>query len=204
LLPAIAQAKRKAQQTRCIANLHQLEIATQCYIADNEAYPVSIYWVAVLCRDGYLGTPPSIRILFCPSAQWYTNKLDGHTPISYSYNANGVAHYPQTESLGIGGQFINHSYADPPTRESDVVQPDDMMTIGDAPSPGTLFVHEKDLPHIAEYGNVYDRHQGKLNVLFCDGHIESPTLTFIEEDTSDAALVRWNRDHQPHRDLLPQ
>jgi hypothetical protein len=27
-------------------------------------------------------------------------------------------------------------------------------------------------------------------------------LQFLFEDTSDAALVRWNRDHQPHRERL--
>jgi hypothetical protein len=32
--------------------------------------------------------------------------------------------------------------------------------------------------------------------------VESPTLKFLFEDTSDAALVRWNRDHLPHRDRL--
>jgi prepilin-type processing-associated H-X9-DG protein len=46
------------------------------------------------------------------------------------------------------------------------------------------------------------RHQGKANVMFCDGHVESPTLQFLFEDTSDAALVRWNRDHLPHREKL--
>jgi len=48
----------------------------------------------------------------------------------------------------------------------------------------------------------YSRHQGKANVVFCDGHVESPTLKFLFEDTSDAALVRWNRDHLPHREKL--
>ena len=46
------------------------------------------------------------------------------------------------------------------------------------------------------------RHQGKANVVFCDGHVESPTLKFLFEDTSDAALSRWNRDHLPHREKL--
>jgi len=41
---------------------------------------------------------------------------------------------------------------------------------------------------------------GKANVAFCDGHVESPTLQFLFADTSDAALSRWNRDHQPHRE----
>ena len=48
-----------------------------------------------------------------------------------------------------------------------------------------------------EFGNILTRHQGKANVVFCDGHVESPTLKFLFEDTSDTALARWNRDHQP-------
>jgi prepilin-type processing-associated H-X9-DG protein len=43
---------------------------------------------------------------------------------------------------------------------------------------------------------------GKANAVFCDGHVESPTLKFLFADTSDAALRRWNRDHQPHRERL--
>jgi hypothetical protein len=39
----------------------------------------------------------------------------------------------------------------------------------------------------------------KANVVFCASHVESPTLL---EDTSDAALARWNRDHLPHREKL--
>jgi prepilin-type processing-associated H-X9-DG protein len=41
---------------------------------------------------------------------------------------------------------------------------------------------------------------GKANAVFCDGHVESPTLKFLFADTSDATLVCWNRDHQPHRE----
>jgi hypothetical protein len=34
--------------------------------------------------------------------------------------------------------------------------------------------------------------------MFCDGHVESPTLGFLFINTTDAAVVRWNRDHVPH------
>ena len=40
------------------------------------------------------------------------------------------------------------------------------------------------------------------NVVFYDGHVESSTLQFLFADISDAALVRWNRDHLPHREKL--
>jgi prepilin-type processing-associated H-X9-DG protein len=46
------------------------------------------------------------------------------------------------------------------------------------------------------------RHQGKANVVFCDGHVETPTLKLLFEDTSDEGLSRWNRDYQPHRNKL--
>ena len=48
----------------------------------------------------------------------------------------------------------------------------------------------------------YARHQGKANVVFCDGHVESPTIQYLFEDISDTALSRWNRDHLPHREGL--
>jgi prepilin-type processing-associated H-X9-DG protein len=59
-----------------------------------------------------------------------------------------------------------------------------------------------DFSTIGSTKRSYSRHQGKANVVFCDGHVESPKLKFLFEDTSDDALRRWNRDHQPHRELL--
>jgi prepilin-type processing-associated H-X9-DG protein len=58
-------------------------------------------------------------------------------------------------------------------------------------------------PTVAPWA-TFARHSvaGKSNVFFCDGHVESPTLQFLITDTSDAALSRWNRAHQPHRERL--
>jgi hypothetical protein len=42
----------------------------------------------------------------------------------------------------------------------------------------------------------------KANVVFCASHVETPPLKFLFEDTSYAALARWNRDHLPHREKL--
>jgi prepilin-type processing-associated H-X9-DG protein len=66
----------------------------------------------------------------------------------------------------------------------------------------TISLARRKLALLATYGNTLTRHQGKANVVFCDGHVESPKLQFLFEDTSDNALSRWNRDHQPHRELL--
>jgi prepilin-type processing-associated H-X9-DG protein len=87
-------------------------------------------------------------------------------------------------------------------KESEVTSPSDMMTVGDSVVGGIDFMRQ-DLNYLKQHG-ASARHQGKLNVVFCDGHVESPTLQFLFTDTSDAALVRWNRDGLPHREkLLP-
>lgn len=46
------------------------------------------------------------------------------------------------------------------------------------------------------------RHQGRGNIVYCDGHVESPTLHFLFDDISNIALARWNRDHRPHPEKL--
>jgi len=78
-----------------------------------------------------------------------------------------------------------------------------MMAIGDSFDAGVDFMRF-DLAGLERFGNTLPRHQGRANVLFCDGHVESATLKFLFEDTSDVALSRWNRDHQPHREELEQ
>jgi prepilin-type processing-associated H-X9-DG protein len=84
-------------------------------------------------------------------------------------------------------------------KESEVKSPADMMAIGDSFGGGVEFGRWK---YLVLNGRATARHQGRVNVLFCDGHVESPTLTFVFEDTSDEALVCWNRDNLPHRDRL--
>jgi len=46
------------------------------------------------------------------------------------------------------------------------------------------------------------RHRDRVNVLFCDAHVEYPTQGTLFEDISDMALTRWNLDHLAHRDRL--
>jgi prepilin-type processing-associated H-X9-DG protein len=75
-----------------------------------------------------------------------------------------------------------------------------MMAIGDTFGGGVFFGRG----HLdnRELAIRFARHQGSLDVVFCDAHVESPTLGFLFTNTNDAALVRWNRDDLPHRDRL--
>src|SRR5208283_6065682 len=141
-------------------------------------------------------------VWLCPSAK--INNFNS----SYGYNTFGVAPVghtgsasktPQNIPLGFEG-FYNGRLPLIPVKESEVASPSDMMAVGDSVNGGLDFMRQ-DLKYLEQRG-ASARHQGKANVVFCDGHVESPTLQFLFEDTSDAALVRWNRDHLPHREKL--
>ena len=97
----------------------------------------------------------------------------------------------------------------PPVNESEIVNPSEMMAVGDGFSghdskifSGQGFLWRNDAVTGFLDATANARHQGKANVVFCDGHVESPTLQFLFADNSDAALSHWNRDHQPHRERL--
>jgi prepilin-type N-terminal cleavage/methylation domain-containing protein/prepilin-type processing-associated H-X9-DG protein len=237
LLTAISQAKGKALRIQCANNVRQLGIGLQAFLADNDSYPLLLdpasgpgLWWDVLLRRTELSPvrnpSPTNRVYYsqwigkgvwkCPVAQqssdWPTNRLY----VSYGYNCYGMSAQSDTNSLGLGGHYIldggGHKHLPAPAvQSSEVVDPSDMLAIGDGFVGGNGIVQDGSRALWRTYGETnyfgstqraYSRHQGKANVVFCDGHVESPTLQFLFADTSDAALSRWNRDHLPHREEL--
>jgi prepilin-type N-terminal cleavage/methylation domain-containing protein/prepilin-type processing-associated H-X9-DG protein len=239
LLVAVSQVKARAQRVVCVNNVRQLGIALQAFVADNGvyvlegnpgyrhgAYPEHMTMWTTALQYTELSVPGSStnRIPFskwagmtvwkCPAANkpsiWPTNSGPF---FSYGYNVQGMSARTDTNSLGLGGQYVwsaSH-YPAPPVSESAVVSPSGMMAIGDGFKGGDGVIEDGDnwlwrssgvTGYSGSTAHAYARHQGKANVVFCDGHVESPTLQFLFADTSDAALVRWNRDHLPHRERL--
>jgi prepilin-type processing-associated H-X9-DG protein/prepilin-type N-terminal cleavage/methylation domain-containing protein len=183
------------------------------------------YWMSVL-QHTELSVPNSTnRIEFsvemgqgvweCPAANKPSNWPEHDGYLSYGYNWMGLSAKTDTNGLGLGGHRVwwstsPHSLA-PPVSESEIVSPSEMMAIGDGLMGGNGIIRDGAWSMWRTYSvtnyldstkRSYARHQGKANVVFCDGHVESPTLQFLFADTSDAALSRWNRDHQPHREKL--
>ncbi|MGH7866572.1 MAG: H-X9-DG-CTERM domain-containing protein, partial [Candidatus Dormibacteraceae bacterium] len=202
----------------------------QVFVADHNAYPSMIgstndgnwFWAMQIQGEGFGHPKPIKEFLFsgvwrCPSAPktiaWVPDLKERFC--SYAYNALGgiQAWSKATNNLGLDALPVNlpsvRAVGFPPVREPGVAVPSDMMAIGD--SIDGRVVLWRWLSEWAggpsgsarrQYGRASDRHQGSVNVLFCDGHVESPTVRFVFEDSSDAALARWNRDHQPHREFL--
>jgi prepilin-type processing-associated H-X9-DG protein/prepilin-type N-terminal cleavage/methylation domain-containing protein len=204
LLAAISQAKGRAQKIQCINNLHQLGVGLQVVLADNNGYLWN--YPRQLESDGLGISNPAtnffrIGVWLCPSAQWHYQNVSANDLISYGYNAFGVLPIGNNDvHFGLKAHFDSGSHLIIPVGESQIADPSDMMAIGDGD--GFNYFMRGNLAEMEKHGNILTRHQGKANVVFCDGHVESPTLKFLFEDTSDEALSRWNRDHQPHREKL--
>ena len=230
LLPALSYARARAQKIRCASNLHQLGIGLGIILGNDHGYPRFVRWGKDLNTDDYfqkfwfyqleveglaISKPPTnfwlTGVWRCPTAEWpYTPSSDQADRFSYGYNAFGDTVYGLEENLGLAGHYQDYKTLGKftPIGESEVVNPSDMMAIGDSfeLSSNSLDVMELRRADWAMQNvknlNAASRHQGRANVVFCDGHVESPKLQFLFEDTSDDALSRWNRDHQPHRELL--
>jgi prepilin-type processing-associated H-X9-DG protein/prepilin-type N-terminal cleavage/methylation domain-containing protein len=227
LLTAVSQVKGRALRIQCVNNVRQLGFALQGYLTDNHTYPLfvnrhtdAVMWESALQK---YEVSPNDTVVFskwieqgvwkCPNANKPANFPVNVLYITYGYNRYGMSAQTDTNSLGLGGHYIesasNLSSA-PPVSESDVASPSEMMTIGDGFRGGDGVVGEGFMlwrthgvtDYLDSTKRSYARHRGRANVVFCDGHVESPTLKFLFEDTSDAALVRWNRDHLPHREKL--
>jgi prepilin-type processing-associated H-X9-DG protein/prepilin-type N-terminal cleavage/methylation domain-containing protein len=168
-------------------------------------------------------------IWHCPSshrpASWNEPENVHFVYEDYGYNAFGLNNpWPYTSpSLGLAEHWFSNlpkqpAQPTPHVMESEVATPGEMIAIGDMlyGSPdiildGQIFERGSDhavssflpqLNHSESTKRAHARHQNRANVVFCDGHVESPTLQFLFADTSDEALSRWNRDHLPHRERL--
>src|SRR4029077_16327014 len=122
----------------------------------------------------------------------------GTFAVSYGYNSEGSVY--DHERLGLNGYVSDNGYVKP-VKEGEVAVPSDMIAIGDAfllpdnvRSRGATMLPPlyglTDISAFARLGAYYDaiikglpvndgafgamnqRHGGRWNIVFCDGHVE--------------------------------
>jgi prepilin-type N-terminal cleavage/methylation domain-containing protein/prepilin-type processing-associated H-X9-DG protein len=124
LLPALAKAKKKAQQSQCISNLKQLALGMTMYVTDNnDNFPGVasndqdfhnedwIYWQRTsdttqrLLKNSQLalacGNTTSTNLFLCPAVQ-ILPKINGYA-FSYSMNGNSTV----TDGMALQWQNVS-------------------------------------------------------------------------------------------------
>jgi len=150
LLPALSQAKSKANSVKCKSNLHQIGLAMRMYVDDYGAYPYgytlndsaasAVPWMETMRAAGVL-SERDIQTLVCPAKPRVgcfglglgINSIGlGVSPevptnsLSYGYNVSGCNF--GFGFLGLGGVDTKLGV----TRESDIKAPSNMIANGDA------------------------------------------------------------------------
>jgi len=222
LISSLARAKGKARQSQCANNVRQLGLALREHVIDNNAYPLVIQpsWVASLqleltASKTHINASTYLQtgVWKCPAAHKPEDWPPNQGYVSYGYNWYGMSEVNDADGLGLGGHHVWHGtqFPEPAVKETEVNNPSDMIAIGDGFCGENKVVEDGTMAlwrtsgmkgDIESTKRAYSRHRGKASVVFCDGHVESPTMKYLFEDTTDGALSRWNRDHLPHREKL--
>ncbi|MCW5558436.1 MAG: prepilin-type N-terminal cleavage/methylation domain-containing protein [Verrucomicrobiae bacterium] len=226
LLGTVIGARRKALKTHCASNLRQLGVGLNHFVGDHGEYPLvqssrsqgqyeHHFPAWSFAVEGTIsgGVPQSDRFLSngvwnCPAAASLPTKNS-----EYGYNGQGLGLSRDLIALGLGGHngALGIAYV-LPVKESEVKNPSGCMAIGDGfmgwkglIQDGSSLLWRYPRAQEAVPGSTQrsrKRHGGRANVVFCDGHVESPTLDSLFVETTDIVLSRWNRDDQPHRERL--
>jgi prepilin-type N-terminal cleavage/methylation domain-containing protein/prepilin-type processing-associated H-X9-DG protein len=221
LLPALAQAKRKAAATACVANLRQLGLALQLYLNDEHSYPLATSGDSRGSWQRALRPASTEATLYCPQSAQPSDQFLQLFPTSaaqitphYGYNFIGtVKRNPLSRNPGLGGDFVwdgaEGHYA--PAPEDRVLVPSQMVALGDSPAfirpfgAGSSALTPADPLYVVfpfifpawGYYGVGLSHNGGANMLFCDGHIQFAKQSVWMADTVESKRV-WNNDNLPH------
>jgi len=180
LFPVFARAREKAVQTTCLSNVKQLCLGTLMYAEDYDGRLPAVFWKEpdgtrhnwVDVVEPYL---KNNQIVKCPNWPEYT----------YSYALNKWFGYIQADGSGS----LLHIWC-PLGR---ITEPASTLLLGENESttgyPGPL----KPMGGLyylgPDYPKCYERHNGGVNMGFCDGHAK-----WSSSDTIIAHPEWWTLD----------
>ena len=184
LLPALSKARARAKSAICINNLRQIGLGLAMYAEDWEGL-VTLRLQTVWPKYAHYGTYGKLdsyissEVVCCPSALPYmptlsrANSVYGRrgediTGIRYASSAgwlhtSGIAHPEDFWIIGDSITVAGRGYADADVGGKEYLHQWQLINFG-----------KKDVGPSAT-GTADFRHQGLMNILFLDGHVESAT-----------------------------
>jgi prepilin-type processing-associated H-X9-DG protein len=163
LLPALGQAKARAQSTRCLNNLKQLGLATLMYAQEHEnsiqidaPLQPGVTWASILSTNQNL---QPLDIFVCPT----------YAPRRFTnwFKTYGVRQDPPPENTAGGFHEI--------LKVETVTKPVEYLHLTDTTSRGRQGIGAEQYYFFRAESEkeVHARHGQRANGLFLDGHVES-------------------------------
>ncbi|MEI9961514.1 MAG: DUF1559 domain-containing protein [Limisphaerales bacterium] len=138
--------------------------------------------------------------------------VTGTSYFALGYNDWGIHFQGGSEGitkpqLGLGGDIDGGNFQGP-VRDSMVKRPSDMIWICDVPSVAKTVTpncnaNTEPADVKAQSGHSAcpaNRHNYRTDILFCDGHVESPKRNDVRDPANAYWRARWNNDNDPHLD----
>jgi prepilin-type processing-associated H-X9-DG protein len=102
---------------------------------------------------------------------------------------------------------VNGSLSQGPLKDSAIKKPSEMLAIADVPSvknPALIWFNANTQPADTLPGHTQcpaNRHNYRTDLLFCDGHVESPRRNDVRDPRNTYWRARWNNDNDPHMEM---
>jgi len=208
LIPAVGKVRERANETKCVSNLRQIGLAMKMYAGENSGtlpMPYSqsgpkgeVLWFDYLLpymdveyEGNWTWEQRKHGVFNCPSADHFL-EFEGVSKFTYTYGWNSAFYRdgrfpnPDTGEYPSGMRLINIQRPSQSMLIADTIQidgrggwgNDTFINGGQAYNPGTAENFMSDASYNAGFS---DRHGGRGNVLFVDGHVESFAIGEIKE-----------------------
>lgn len=207
LLPVLAKAKTSTYRIKCLSNLHQMGIAAAIYVENYQgSYPIAYYYrfnektgeyiseswdLTTTTSDGNTKITPGLlwegngamAIQQCPSFRGNANwNIDPYT--GYNYNTSYIGH----------GQYESITE---PTKVSAIKNPMQTLLFGDGEYAGgaNKFMRSPwSSPGDSSFSGRFAgtqgfRHNKLSNAAFCDGHAESFSHRYTENEDGSRCIA---------------
>ncbi|MCX6895115.1 MAG: type II secretion system protein [Verrucomicrobia bacterium] len=201
LLPALSQAKSRAQTIQCINNLKQLAVCWSMYAHDNDDVMTPnnfVYTVSMGTTNAPNAPKSEDQMSWCQSlAPLDTNAINGTISMLWTYNQSAaIYHCPADHSTVTGRPDVIRNRSYNMNNSVNFHDADHYRKLTEVPRPTTLFVLiDTDAESIwdSSFGiisadsywwNNYwldvpaDRHQRGATLFFVDGHVEKQKWKF--------------------------
>lgn len=213
LFPVFAQAREKARQTSCLSNMRQIGTAALMYTQDyDERTPRNWY--------GDLGFEPTTAIGDTPERYKWMDSLQPYVKNSQLFICPSASQFPYIPRTSLrtgettrkyGGYAYNRAYGQVEI-EGDSTPAGKSLSQFDLPADTVWFAetigggpYDFDFrwPDVASNPTIstttprtlgvyiIERHHGRTNVLWCDGHAKAASLDLLAQKNTVGIMFRF-------------